>query len=119
MNIIRTSNFHCHIKKCCRNFRQQIVLFAIILCWSANDMMAHTTQGSTPLANATATITEYGELIKQLMQIIVCMMVIGRTFALGLKMQDGNPDVMREIRITIERFIAFIVLSEILPLFFH
>lgn len=108
----------CQIKKGWRTSQHQIMLLAVALCWSANEMMVHATQGSGAFSSAANTIMGYEEPVKQLMRAIACVIAIVGAFTIYFKMQNGDQDVKKTIMMVIGGCIAFVALGEALPLFF-
>ena len=104
------------IKKSARNlterfigssFGQKCVVAAIALVISTSNVMAGSkgAAGFTPVSN--------------LMKAIAAVIVLVGAFNVYFKMQNGDQDVKKTIMLTIGGCIAFIALSEALPLFFQ
>lgn len=59
------------------------------------------------------------DLVSNLMKAIAAVIVLVGAFNVYFKMQNGDQDVKKTIMLTIGGCIAFIALSEALPLFFQ
>ncbi len=110
------------IKKSARNlterfigssFGQKCVMAAIALIISTSNVMAGS-KGAAGFTKATQEVSSYQTPVSNLMKAIAAVIVL-----VGFKMQNGDQDVKKTIMLTIGGCIAFIALSEALPLFFQ
>ena len=69
-------------------------------------------------AMATQEVSSYQTPVSNLMKAIAAVIVLVGAFNVYFKMQNGDQDVKKTIMLTIGGCIAFIALSEALPLFF-
>lgn len=115
---MQTKRILYRVKRLYRESRQELMLIAIALFWSANDMMVHATKGASAFSSAADTISGYEEPVKQLMRAIACVIAIVGAFTIYFKMQNGDQDVKKTIMMVIGGCIAFVALGEALPLFF-
>ena len=108
------------IKKSARNlterfigssFGQKCVMAAIALIISTSNVMAGS-KGAAGFTKATQEVSSYQTPVSNLMKAI-------GAFNVYFKMQNGDQDVKKTIMLTIGGCIAFIALSEALPLFFQ
>ena len=67
---------------------------------------------------ATQEISSYETPVSNLMKAIAAVIVLVGAFNVYFKMQNGDQDVKKTIMLTIGGCVAFIALSEALPLFF-
>ena len=65
-----------------------------------------------------ATISSYQTPVSNLMKAIAAVIVLVGAFNVYFKMQNGDQDVKKTIMMTIGGCVAFIAMSEALPLFF-
>ena len=68
---------------------------------------------------ATQEVSSYQTPVSNLMKAIAAVIVLVGAFNVYFKMQNGDQDVKKTIMLTIGGCIAFIALSEALPLFFQ
>ena len=68
---------------------------------------------------ATQEVSSYQTPVSNLMKAIAAVIVLVGAFNVYFKMQNGDQDVKKTIMLTIGGCIAFIALSEALPLFFN
>lgn len=115
-----------HLKrKCLRaaaRFRQsgfyrKATLAVLALAVSAGEAMA-SSKGAAGFTKATQEVTSYQTPVSNLMKAIAAVIVLVGAFNVYFKMQNGDQDVKKTIMLTIGGCIAFIALSEALPLFF-
>lgn len=115
------------IKKSARNltercigssFAQKAVIAAIALIISTFNVMAGS-KGAAGFTKATQEVTSYQTPVSNLMKAIAAVIVLVGAFNVYFKMQNGDQDVKKTIMLTIGGCIAFIALSEALPLFFQ
>lgn len=64
-------------------------------------------------------VYSYPDPVSNLMKAIAAVIVLVGAFNVYFKMQNGDQDVKKTIMLTIGGCIAFIALSEALPLFFQ
>ena len=103
----------------CSRFAQKSVLAAIAITVSVSEAMAGS-KGAAGFTKATQEVSSYQEPVSNLMKAIaaVIVLVLVGAFNVYFKMQNGDQDVKKTIMLTIGGCIAFIALSEALPLFF-
>lgn len=115
------------IKKSARNlterfigssFAQKSVMTAIALIISTSNVMAGS-KGAAGFTKATQEVSSYQTPVSNLMKAIAAVIVLVGAFNVYFKMQNGDQDVKKTIMLTIGGCIAFIALSEALPLFFQ
>lgn len=92
-----------------------IVSALLINCF--NEMYADS-KGAGGFASATNEISSYQEPVANLMKAIAAVIVLVGAFNVYFKMQNGDQDVKKTIMLTIGGCVAFIAMSEALPLFF-
>jgi len=88
---------------------QKCLMFLLALWVSAGELMA---------TKATQEVSSYQTPVSNLMKAIAAVIVLVGAFNVYFKMQNGDQDVKKTIMLTIGGCIAFIALSEALPLFF-
>ena len=81
------------------------------------DMMA-SSKGAAGFTKATTEISSYQTPVSNLMKAIAAVIALVGAFNVYFKMSNGDQDVKKTIMLTIGGCIAFIALSEALPLFF-
>lgn len=79
---------------------------------------AQTDAGSGAISTAAQTISRYQEPVQKLMYAIAAVIGIIGAFSVYFKMQNGDQDVKKTIMLTIGGCVAFIAMSEALPMFF-
>lgn len=84
---------------------------------AASEMMA-ASKGAAGFTKATTEVSSYQVPVSNLMKAIAAVIVLVGAFNVYFKMQNGDQDVKKTIMLTIGGCIAFIALSEALPLFF-
>ena len=89
---------------------QKCLMFLLALWVSAGELMA-ASKGAAGFTKAT-------QEVSNLMKAIAAVIVLVGAFNVYFKMQNGDQDVKKTIMLTIGGCIAFIALSEALPLFF-
>ena len=67
---------------------------------------------------ATTEISSYQTPVANLMKAIAAVIVLVGSFNVYFKMQNGDQDVKKTIMMTIGGCVAFIAMSEALPMFF-
>ncbi|NMW79903.1 DUF4134 domain-containing protein [Phocaeicola vulgatus] len=100
------------------NFGQKCVVAAIALIISTSNAMAGS-KGAAGFTKATQEVSSYQTPVSNLMKAIAAVIVLVGAFNVYFKMQNGDQDVKKTIMLTIGGCIAFIALSEALPLFFQ
>ena len=112
------------IKESCTMFGRRVAIalgtftFAVTaLVLSVGDVMA-ASKGAAGFTKATQEVSSYQEPVSNLMKAIAAVIVLVGAFNVYFKMQNGDQDVKKTIMMTIGGCIAFIALSEALPLFF-
>lgn len=75
-------------------------------------------KGAAGFTKATQEVSSYQEPVSNLMKAIAAVIVLVGAFNCYFKMTNGDQDVKKTIMMTIGGCIAFIALSEALPLFF-
>ncbi len=98
-------------------FARKGVLALGALTLAAGDMMA-ASKGAAGFTKATQEVSSYQTPVSNLMKAIAAVIVLVGAFNVYFKMQNGDQDVKKTIMLTIGGCIAFIALSEALPLFF-
>ena len=99
-------------------FGQKCVVAAIALIISTSNVMAGS-KGAAGFTKATQEVSSYQTPVSNLMKAIAAVIVLVGAFNVYFKMQNGDQDVKKTIMLTIGGCIAFIALSEALPLFFQ
>ena len=97
---------------------KKVALLVGILTVAVGDAMA-ASKGAAGFTKATQEVTSYQTPVSNLMKAIAAVIVLVGAFNLYFKMQNGDQDVKKTIMMTIGGCIAFIALSEALPLFFN
>lgn len=75
-------------------------------------------KGAGGFSKATTEISSYQTPVSNLMKAIAAVIVLVGAFNVYFKMQNGDQDVKKTIMLTIGGCMAFIAMSEALPLFF-
>ena len=75
-------------------------------------------KGAGGFSKATTEISSYQTPVSNLMKAIAAVIVLVGAFNVYFKMQNGDQDVKKTIMLTIGGCVAFIAMSEALPLFF-
>ena len=96
---------------------QKCLMFIFALTVSAGELMA-ASKGAAGFTKATQEVSSYQTPVSNLMKAIAAVIVLVGAFNVYFKMQNGDQDVKKTIMLTIGGCIAFIALSEALPLFF-
>lgn len=84
---------------------------------SVGEAMA-ASKGAAGFTKATQEVSSYQTPVSNLMKAIAAVIVLVGAFNVYFKMQNGDQDVKKTIMMTIGGCIAFIALSEALPLIF-
>ncbi len=98
-------------------FARKGVLALGALTLTVGDMMA-SSKGAAGFTKATTEISSYQTPVSNLMKAIAAVIALVGAFNVYFKMSNGDQDVKKTIMLTIGGCIAFIALSEALPLFF-
>ena len=89
-----------------------------MLLFRATIILASST-GAGGFTRATTEISSYQTPVANLMKAIAAVIVLVGAFNVYFKMQNGDQDVKKTIMMTIGGCVAFIAMSEALPLFFN
>ena len=92
-------------------------MFVVIFLAVALDTWA-TSTGAGGFTKATTEISSYQTPVSNLMKAIAAVIVLVGAFNVFFKLQNGDQDVKKTIMMTIGGCVAFIAMSEALPLFF-
>lgn len=100
----------------------QSAFYRVAICFlaftaSATQALA-TSTGAGGFTKATTEISSYQTPVSNLMKAIAAVIVLVGAFNVYFKMQNGDQDVKKTIMMTIGGCVAFIAMSEALPLFF-
>ncbi len=98
-------------------FMRRATLAFCALTVAVGEAMAGS-KGAAGFTKATQEVTSYQTPVSNLMKAIAAVIVLVGAFNVYFKMQNGDQDVKKTIMLTIGGCIAFIALSEALPLFF-
>jgi len=96
---------------------QKMAMFVAAFLLSTVDMWA-SSKGAGGFTKATTEISSYQTPVSNLMKAIAAVIVLVGAFNVYFKMQNGDQDVKKTIMMTIGGCVAFIAMSEALPLFF-
>ena len=96
---------------------QKATMFAVAMCMSLSNVWA-TSTGAGGFTKATTEISSYQTPVANLMKAIAAVIVLVGAFNVYFKMQNGDQDVKKTIMMTFGGCVAFIAMSEALPLFF-
>lgn len=94
-----------------------LMVIAVLLC-CVGVAMAQSASGNAGFSTAATTIRGYEKQVADLMKAIAAVIVVVGAFNVYFKMQNGDQDVKKTIMLTIGGCVAFVALSEALPLFF-
>ena len=100
------------------SFAQKAVLAVVAMTVATGNAMA-ASKGAAGFTKATQEVSSYQTPVSNLMKAIAAVIVLVGAFNVYFKMQNGDQDVKKTIMMTIGGCIAFIALSEALPLFFN
>ncbi len=98
-------------------FARKVTLALGAFTLAIGDAMA-ASKGAAGFTKATQEVSSYQTPVSNLMKAIAAVIVLVGAFNVYFKMQNGDQDVKKTIMLTIGGCIAFIALSEALPLFF-
>lgn len=96
---------------------RKATLFLGACTLAVGDIMA-SSKGAAGFTKATTEISSYQTPVSNLMKAIAAVIALVGAFNVYFKMSNGDQDVKKTIMLTIGGCIAFIALSEALPLFF-
>ncbi len=99
-------------------FMQRATLAAVAIMVATGNAMA-ASKGAAGFTKATQEVSSYQTPVSNLMKAIAAVIVLVGAFNVYFKMQNGDQAVKKTIMLTIGGCIAFIALSEALPLFFN
>ena len=99
------------------DFAKKMAMFVVMFMLAAIDTWASST-GAGGFTKATTEISSYQTPVANLMKAIAAVIVLVGAFNVYFKMQNGDQDVKKTIMMTIGGCVAFIAMSEALPLFF-
>ena len=85
--------------------------------YAVSDAMA-SSKGAGGFSKATTEIQSYETPVSNLMKAIAAVIVLVGAFNVYFKMQNGDQDVKKTVMMTIGGCVAFIAMSEALPMFF-
>lgn len=107
------------IKESCLAFGRKatIAFCTFTFTFAVSEAMAGS-KGAAGFTKATQEISSYETPVSNLMKAIAAVIVLVGAFNVYFKMQNGDQDVKKTIMLTIGGCVAFIALSEALPLFF-
>lgn len=98
---------------------QRIFLAIAMFAFAFADSYAQSTgKGASGFTSATNEISSYQQPVSNLMKAIAAVIALVGAFNVYFKMQNGDQDVKKTIMLTIGGCVAFIAMSEALPLFF-
>jgi hypothetical protein len=102
-------------------FNNRLAQRAVVTCgtmvFCVSETMARS-KGAGGFSKATSEISSYQTPVSNLMKAIAAVIVLVGAFNVYFKMQNGDQDVKKTIMLTIGGCVAFIAMSEALPLFF-
>ena len=75
-------------------------------------------QGAGGFQKAITEVSSYQTPVSNLMKAIAAVIALVGAFSIYFKMQNGDQDVKKAIMLTIGGCVAFLAMSEALPLFF-
>ncbi len=96
---------------------QRVAAFVGMFLFCAT-MTYASSKGAGGFTKATTEISSYQTPVSNLMKAIAAVIVLVGAFNVYFKMQNGDQDVKKTIMMTIGGCVAFIAMSEALPLFF-
>ncbi len=99
------------------DFAKKMAMFVVMFMLAAIDTWASST-GAGGFTKAATEISSYQTPVANLMKAIAAVIVLVGAFNVYFKMQNGDQDVKKTIMMTIGGCVAFIAMSEALPLFF-
>ena len=96
---------------------QKYVAYFWLGFFTVSDAMA-SSKGAGGFTKATTEIQSYETPVANLMKAIAAVIALVGAFSIYFKMQNGDQDVKKAIMLTIGGCVAFLAMSEALPLFF-
>ena len=96
---------------------QKYVAYFWLGFFTVSDAMA-SSKGAGGFTKATTEIQSYETPVANLMKAIAAVIVLVGAFNVYFKMQNGDQDVEKTVMMTIGGCVAFIAMSEALPMFF-
>ena len=110
----------CSLVKNCKNAVKyhglRLASLALLFMMSTGYAMADA--GSSAITGAVGTFKGYIDPVRNLLYVIAAVVSIIGAFNVFYKMNNGDQDVKKTIMMTIGGCVAFIAMSEALPLFF-
>ena len=103
------------IKESCTMFGRRVAIALGTFTFAVSEAMAGS-KGAAGFTKATQEISSYETPVSNLMKAIAAVIVLVGAFNVYFK--NGDQDVKKTIMLTIGGCVAFIALSEALPLFF-
>ena len=104
-------------KMVCSPCVQKYVAYFWLGFFTVSDAMA-SSKGAGGFSKATTEIQSYETPVSNLMKAIAAVIVLVGAFNVYFKMQNGDQDVKKTVMMTIGGCVAFIAMSEALPMFF-
>ena len=101
----------------CSPYVQKYVAYFWLGFFTVSDAMA-SSKGAGGFTKATTEIQSYETPVANLMKAIAAVIVLVGAFNVYFKMQNGDQDVKKTVMMTIGGCVAFIAMSEALPMFF-
>jgi hypothetical protein len=101
----------------CSSCVQKYVAAFLMGFYCVSDAMA-SSKGAGGFSKATTEIQSYETPVSNLMKAIAAVIVLVGAFNVYFKMQNGDQDVKKTVMMTIGGCVAFIAMSEALPMFF-
>lgn len=92
-----------------------LLFCGIFVC---TDIFAQSAVGGAGFSGAADTLKHYKGEVSTLLKAIGAIIALVGAFTVYFKMQNGDQDIKKSIMMTIGGCIAFVALSEMLPLFF-
>ena len=99
------------------NFVQRSVYAFLLGFFCVSDVLA-SSKGAGGFSKATTEIQSYETPVSNLMKASAAVIVLVGAFNVYFKMQNGDQDVKKTVMMTIGGCVAFIAMSEALPMFF-
>ena len=96
---------------------QKYVAYFWLGFFTVSDAMA-SSKGAGGFTKATTEIQSYETPVANLMKAIAAVIVLVGAFNVYFKMQNGDQDVKKTVMMTMGGCVAFIAMSEALPMFF-
>ena len=96
---------------------QKYVAYFWLGFFTVSDAMA-SSKGAGGFTKATTEIQSYETPVANLMKAIAAVIVLVGAFNVYFKRQNGDQDVKKTVMMTIGGCVAFIAMSEALPMFF-